>query len=97
MTRCSPGIPVTRFGGFRPTPGLVPSYPQPLAWDFGQTNGPMTRDAEDTALIAGVQAGMSSSSYVSGPLSPAEPCLAAFADRLRAAIPEAALHRPPTA
>ena len=37
-------------------------------------------------LIERVQAGMSSSSYVSGPLSPAEPCLAAFADRLRAAI-----------
>src|SRR5271165_3281651 len=27
--------------GIRPTPGLIPSHPQPLAWDFGQTNGPM--------------------------------------------------------
>ena len=52
-------------------------------------------NAEDTVLIERVQAGMSSSSYVSGPLSPAEPCLAAFADRLRAAIPEAALTHPP--
>jgi carnitine monooxygenase subunit len=51
-------------------------------------------NAEDTVLIERVQAGMSSSSYVSGPLSPAEPCLAAFADRLRAAIPEAALPHP---
>ena len=52
-------------------------------------------NAEDTVLIERVQAGMASSSYVSGPLSPAEPCLAAFANRLRAAIPEAALDRPP--
>ncbi|HEY2708559.1 MAG TPA: aromatic ring-hydroxylating dioxygenase subunit alpha [Caulobacteraceae bacterium] len=52
-------------------------------------------NAEDTALIARVQAGMASSSYVSGPLSPAEPCLASFAERMRAAIPEAALRQPP--
>ena len=52
-------------------------------------------NAEDTALIERVQAGMASPSYVSGPLSPAEPCLAAFAERLRAAIPEAALTHPP--
>lgn len=49
---------------------------------------------EDTALIAGVQAGMSSSSYVSGPLSKAEVCLAAFARRLREALPEAAFDSP---
>jgi phenylpropionate dioxygenase-like ring-hydroxylating dioxygenase large terminal subunit len=53
-------------------------------------------NAEDTALIERVQAGMASSSYVSGPLSPTEPCIAAFAERLRAAIPEATLARPPT-
>jgi phenylpropionate dioxygenase-like ring-hydroxylating dioxygenase large terminal subunit len=52
-------------------------------------------NAEDTVLIERVQAGMASSSYVAGPLSPAEPCLAAFAKRLRAAIPEAALAHPP--
>ncbi len=52
-------------------------------------------NAEDTVLIERVQAGMSSSSYVSGPLSPAEPCLAAFAERLRAAIPKAALPHAP--
>ena len=39
--------------------------------------------------IARVQAGMTSSSYTSGPLSKAEVCLAAFARRLREAIPEA--------
>ncbi|HEY3637959.1 MAG TPA: aromatic ring-hydroxylating dioxygenase subunit alpha [Rhizomicrobium sp.] len=51
-------------------------------------------NSEDTALIAGVQAGMSSSSYVSGPLSKAEVCLAAFARRLRAALPEAKFDSP---
>lgn len=46
-------------------------------------------NAEDTALIEGVQAGMASSSYTSGPLSPKEVCLASFANRMRALIPEA--------
>ena len=46
-------------------------------------------NAEDTALVARVQSGMSSSSYASGPLSKAEVCLAAFARRLREAVPEA--------
>ena len=54
-------------------------------------------NAEDTVLIERVQAGMASSSYSSGPLSSAEPCLAAFARRMRAAIPEAASARPPSA
>ena len=45
--------------GLRPTPGLVPSYPMPLAWDFGQTNGPMARDAEDAALMLDAMAGFS--------------------------------------
>lgn len=46
-------------------------------------------NAEDTVLIEGVQAGMASSSYTSGPLSPKEVCLASFANRMRALIPEA--------
>ncbi len=54
-------------------------------------------NAEDTTLIERVQAGMMSSSYVSGPLGPGEVCLAAFARRLRAAIPEAKLNHPPKA
>ena len=54
-------------------------------------------NAEDTVLIERVQAGMASSSYTTGPLSPAEPCLASFAERMRAAIPEAALNHPPRA
>ena len=52
-------------------------------------------NAEDTVLIARVQAGMTSSSYTSGPLSKAEVCLAAYARRMREAIPEASLARPP--
>ena len=52
-------------------------------------------NAEDTRLIARVQAGMSSSSYSKGPLSKTEVCLAAFARRLREAVPEAALETPP--
>ena len=46
-------------------------------------------NAEDTALIAGVQAGMASSSYTKGPLSPKEVCLLSFANRMRTFIPEA--------
>jgi len=52
-------------------------------------------NAEDTVLIARVQAGMMSSSYSSGPLSKAEVCLAAFARRMRESIPEAGLAEPP--
>src|SRR5271154_3876533 len=30
--------------GIRPTPGLIPSYPKPLAWDPGEVHGPLARD-----------------------------------------------------
>ncbi len=50
---------------------------------------------EDTDLIMRVQAGMMTSDYISGPLSEAEVCLRSFAQRLREAIPEAALDHPP--
>jgi carnitine monooxygenase subunit len=52
-------------------------------------------NAEDTTLIQGVQDGMASSSYTSGPLSPKEVCLISFAQRLRGLIPEANLERAP--
>ncbi|HJQ60655.1 MAG TPA: aromatic ring-hydroxylating dioxygenase subunit alpha [Vineibacter sp.] len=52
-------------------------------------------NAEDKTLIEGVQAGMSSSSYTSGPLSPKEVCLASFANRMRTLIPEARSERAP--
>ncbi len=50
---------------------------------------------EDTALIAGVQQGMASRSYVPGPLGESEVCLRSFAQKLRRLIPEARLERPP--
>jgi phenylpropionate dioxygenase-like ring-hydroxylating dioxygenase large terminal subunit len=52
-------------------------------------------NAEDTALIARVQQGMSSRLYRPGPLGAGEVCLRAFAARLRRLIPEARLDRPP--
>jgi phenylpropionate dioxygenase-like ring-hydroxylating dioxygenase large terminal subunit len=50
-------------------------------------------NAEDSVLIARVQAGMTSSRYDSGPLSKSEVCLAAFAQRLRETIPATAFER----
>lgn len=52
-------------------------------------------NAEDTALIARVQAGMASPSYVAGPLGESEVCLRSFARKLRQIIPEARMQRPP--
>ena len=52
-------------------------------------------NAEDTALIEGVQQGMASSSYTIGPLSPSEVCLISFGNRMRALIPEANLEHAP--
>jgi phenylpropionate dioxygenase-like ring-hydroxylating dioxygenase large terminal subunit len=52
-------------------------------------------NAEDTALIEGVQQGMQSSSYTTGPLSPSEACLISFGKRMRSLIPEANLQRAP--
>ena len=50
---------------------------------------------EDTELIARVQAGMGSASYVAGPLGTSEVCLRSFAQKLRGFIPEARLDRSP--
>ncbi|HET7756532.1 MAG TPA: aromatic ring-hydroxylating dioxygenase subunit alpha [Steroidobacteraceae bacterium] len=50
---------------------------------------------EDQALIERVQAGMASSSYVSGPLSEGEVCLRSFARRMRSLIPESTLPHAP--
>lgn len=46
---------------------------------------------EDSALIARVQQGMASASYVAGPLGTSEVCLRSFAQALRRFIPEARL------
>jgi amidase len=53
--------------GIRPTPGLVPNYPMPLAWDPGQVHGPLARDAEDTALMLDAMVGFSPLSPISVP------------------------------
>ena len=52
---------------------------------------------EDSELIARVQDGMGSPSYVAGPLGTSEVCLRSFAQKLRRLIPEARLERPPPA
>ncbi|HEX8481639.1 MAG TPA: aromatic ring-hydroxylating dioxygenase subunit alpha [Allosphingosinicella sp.] len=52
---------------------------------------------EDTGLIEGVQKGMSSRSYLPGPLGESEVCLRSFARKLRRLIPQANLHQPPKA
>jgi amidase len=43
--------------GFRTSPGRVPQYPKPAAWDTLSVNGPMTRNVRDTALVLAVMAG----------------------------------------
>lgn len=52
-------------------------------------------NAEDTVLVARVQAGMESAYFSAGPLSEAERPLRRFAARVRAMIPEARLPAPP--
>jgi amidase len=43
--------------GFRTTPGLIPRYPEVLAWDSYSVEGPMARTVGDTALMLSVMAG----------------------------------------
>src|SRR5947199_349294 len=62
--------------GLRPTPGLTPNYPMPLAWDPGQVHGPLARDAEDTALMLDAMVGASRLS----PISVAAPWASALAE-----------------
>jgi phenylpropionate dioxygenase-like ring-hydroxylating dioxygenase large terminal subunit len=52
-------------------------------------------NAEDTELIARVQAGMQSPNYIAGPLGTSEVCLRSFAKKLRALVPEARLASSP--
>ena len=65
--------------GIRATPGVIPSYPMPLAWDPGQVNGPLARDAEDAALMLDAMAGFSRLS----PISVVPPWRSALADMQR--------------
>ncbi len=52
-------------------------------------------NAEDTDLVARVQAGMASASFTVGPLSEQEVALRHFCGRVRDVIPQARLHRAP--
>lgn len=54
-------------------------------------------NAEDTALIDRVQAGLASESFTVGPLSEQEVALRHFCGRIRRIIPQARLHRAPAA
>jgi amidase len=75
---CSIRIPAAFCGivGLRPTPGLTPNYPMPLAWDPGQVNGPLARNAEDAALFLDAITGFSRLS----PISVAPPWPSALAE-----------------
>lgn len=73
---CSIRMPAAFCGivGIRPTPGLTPNYPMPLAWDPGQVHGPLARTAEDAALMLDALVGYSRLS----PISVAPPWQSAF-------------------
>jgi amidase len=51
--------------GIRPTPGLTPNHPMPLAWDPGQVHGPLARSAEDAAFMLDAMVGFSRLSPIS--------------------------------
>ena len=67
--------------GIRPTPGLTPNHPMPLAWDPGQVHGPLARSAEDAAFMLDAMVGFSALS----PISVAPPWTSARAVVERAA------------
>jgi amidase len=64
---CSIRMPASFNGivGIRPTPGLTPNTPMPLAWDPGQVHGPLARTAEDAALMLDAIVGFSRASPIS--------------------------------
>jgi amidase len=80
---CSIRIPAAFCGivGIRPTPGLTPNHPMPLAWDPGQVHGPLARTVEDAALMLDSMVGFSPLSPISVP-PPWQSALAAV-ERMR--------------
>jgi amidase len=79
---CSIRIPAAFCGivGIRPTPGLTPNEPMPLAWDPGQVHGALARDAEDAALMLDTIVGFSRRS----PISVAPPWQGELLDKVAA-------------
>jgi amidase len=75
---CSIRMPAAFCGivGIRPTPGLTPNYPMPLAWDPGQLHGALGRSAEDVARGLDALVGLSRIS----PISVAPPWKSALAE-----------------
>jgi amidase len=75
---CSIRMPAAFCGivGIRPTPGLTPNYPMPLAWDPGQVHGALARTAEDAARMLDALVGFSRIS----PISVAPPWQSALAE-----------------
>src|SRR5882724_3585654 len=51
--------------GFRTTPGLIPRYPEVLAWDSYSVEGPMARTVADAALMLSAMAGIDERSPLS--------------------------------
>src|ERR1700704_2499892 len=74
---CSIRMPAAVCGivRIRPTPGLTPNWPMPLAWDPGQVHGTLARTAEDAALMLDAITGFSRIS----PISVAPPWTSAHA------------------
>src|SRR6266850_7226188 len=64
--------------GFRTSPGLIPVYPSPLAWDPWSVTGPMARTVTDTALMLSAIAGADPRSPISYAVNPR-----AFLDAVR--------------
>jgi amidase len=56
--------------GLRPSPGLVPSHPTPLAWDTYGVTGPMARSVGDLALMLAAIAGPDARAPISYPVDP---------------------------
>ena len=54
--------------GLRPSPGLVPAYPVPVAWDAYSVTGPMARAVGDLALMLSAIAGPDPRSPISYPV-----------------------------
>ena len=63
--------------GFRTSPGVIPIYPSPLAWDPLSVTGPMARTVADTALMLTAVAGPDDRAPISVPVDAAEWLLAA--------------------